>query len=47
MVDAFRAAMLNVHDINVSVSLMIIVSFVVILYAVASVLLRKGIGIRS
>lgn len=47
MVDAFRAAMLNVHDINISVSLIIIASFVVILYAVASVMLRKGIGIRS
>ena len=47
MVDTFRASMLGVSDINIQISLSIIIIFVVVLYAVAIVLLRKGIGIRS
>ena len=47
MVDTFRTSMLGVKDINTSISLAIIIAFVVILYTVAIQLLRKGIGIRS
>lgn len=47
MVDTFRTSMLGVKDIDTSVSLAIIIAFVVILYAVAISLLRKGIGIRT
>jgi len=47
MVDAFRAAMLNVHDINIATSMTIIISSVILLYALTSYLLHKGIGIRS
>lgn len=47
MVDTFRTSMLGVKDINTSISLAIIITFVVILYTVAIQLLRKGIGIRS
>ena len=47
MVDAFRLAMLGVSDMNMRLSLAIILGFVVILYAATDMLLRKGIGIRS
>lgn len=47
MVDTFRTSMLGVKDIDTSISLAIIIAFVVILYAVAIGLLRKGIGIRT
>ena len=47
MVDAFRAAMLGVNDINTTLSLTIIASFVIVLYVIATTLLRKGVGIRS
>ena len=47
MVDTFRASMLGVNDINIYISLAIIIGFVIALYATAVVLLKKGIGIRS
>lgn len=47
MVDTFRTSMLGVKDIDTSISLAIIIAFVVILYAVAINLLRKGVGIRT
>ncbi len=47
MVDTFRLAMLGVNDINIYLSLTIIIAFVVTLYITASTLLNKGIGIRS
>ncbi len=47
MVDTFRTGMIGVNDINTWVSLSIISAFVVILYAVAMILLNKGIGIRT
>ena len=47
MVDTFRTGMLGVKDINTWISIAIIVTFVVILYAVAIQLLQKGIGIRT
>ena len=47
MVDTFRTGMIGVNDISTWVSLSIITAFVVILYAVAMILLNKGIGIRT
>lgn len=47
MVDTFRTSMLGIKDINTSISLAIVIAFVVILYAAAIYLLRKGIGIRT
>lgn len=47
MVDTFRTGMIGVRDINTYISLAIIVSFVVVLYAVAITLLNKGVGIRT
>ena len=47
MVDTFRAGMLGVNDINVYISLTIIIGFVVVLYLAALILLNKGVGIRS
>lgn len=47
MVDTFRAGMIGVNDIDISLSLGIVVTFVIVLYAVASFLLSKGTGIRS
>ncbi len=47
MVDTFRASMLGVSDIDIFISLTIIVAFVVSLYLVALYLLNKGVGIRS
>ena len=47
MVDTFRGSMLGVHDINIYISLSIILAFVITLYITAVTLLNKGIGIRS
>ena len=47
MVDTFRTGMLGVKDINTYLSLTIIISFVIVLYGTAMLLLNKGIGIRS
>lgn len=47
MVDTFRTSMLGIKDIDTSISLAIIIVFVIILYAVALQLLQKGIGIRT
>ena len=47
MVDAFRASMLGVSDMDIRLSLAIIISFVLVLYVATDMLLRKGIGIRS
>ncbi len=47
MVDAFRSSMLGVSDMDIRLSLAIIVSFVLILYALTDRLLSKGVGIRS
>ena len=47
MVDTFRASMLGISDINLQLSLAIIIAFVIVLYAIAISLLRKGVGIRS
>ena len=47
MVDTFRASMLGINDINVYISLTIIIAFVFVLYAVAIALLNRGTGIRT
>jgi len=47
MVDTFRASMIGVNDINIYISLAIIIAFVVALYTTAIVLLNRGTGIRS
>ncbi len=47
MVDTFRTSMLGIKDIDTTISLAIIITFVIILYAVALRLLQKGIGIRT
>ena len=47
MVDTFRTSMLGIKDIDTAISLAIIITFVIILYAVALRLQKKGIGIRT
>ena len=47
MVDTFRTGMLGIKDINTWVSLAVILSFVLILYTTATILLNRGVGIRS
>lgn len=47
MVDAFRLGMLGVSDIEPLLSLGVISTFVLALYAVVHVLISRGVGIRS
>ena len=47
MVDTFRTGMIGINDIDTILSLSIIITFVVILYVAAMMLLNKGIGIRT
>ena len=47
MVDTFRTGMLGIKDINTWVSISVILGFVLLLYLTATVLMNKGIGIRS
>ena len=47
MVNAFRYGVLGVSDIPVTTSYAIIVAFIVALFAIALILLNKGIGIRT
>lgn len=47
MVNAFRYGVLGVSDINVAYALVIIVSFILVLFAYALRLLNRGHGIRS
>lgn len=46
MINAFRYGLLGVSDIDVSSALVIIVAFIVILFAFALNLLNKGVGIK-
>jgi len=46
MINAMRYGMLGVSDIDYRLALLIVVGFVVALYAFALYLLRKGVGIR-
>lgn len=47
MVNGFRYGFLGVSDVNVSVSIGILVGFNILLYGIAHYLLTKGRGIRS
>ncbi len=47
MINAFRYGFLGVSDIGIGTALMVIVGFILVLFAVALWLLKKGIGIRS
>lgn len=47
MVNSFRMGMLGISDVNLSVAILIIVSFTLALFAICLYLLNKGIGIRS
>ncbi len=47
MVNAFRFGVLGVSDINVAYALVIIITFIVVLFAYALRLLNRGHGIRS
>jgi ABC-2 type transport system permease protein len=47
MVNAFRYGFLGVSDVNVTFALSMIVGFVLVFFAVAMMLINKGIGIRS
>ncbi len=47
MVNAFRYGILGVSDISIGTAYAIILVFVVLLFAVSLLLLKKGIGLRS
>ncbi|AGH82113.1 inner membrane transport permease [Psychromonas sp. CNPT3] len=47
MINAFRYGFLGIADVNVALSFGIIFVFIGILYTIVSVLLKKGVGIRS
>jgi ABC-2 type transport system permease protein len=47
MVNAFRYGMIGVSDINVQFALMMITFFILIFFALAYYLLKKGYGIRT
>lgn len=47
MVDAFRYSMLGKSDIDTSVSIWVIVGFIIVLYSWAIWLFRKGVGIKT
>ncbi len=47
MVNGFRYGMLGVSDIDIRIAYAIILSFFFVLFGVAMVLLKRGIGIRS
>jgi ABC-2 type transport system permease protein len=47
MVNAFRYGMLGFSDIDVGLSISVIILFIVVLYGIALWLLRSGVGIRT
>lgn len=47
MVNAFRYAMLGYSDVSITTSIMVIISFTLILYVSCLWLLNKGVGIRT
>ena len=47
MVNAFRYGMLGKSDIDIMEALVVIISFIVLLYILSLTLIRKGVGIRS
>jgi ABC-2 type transport system permease protein len=47
MVNAFRAGMLGVSDVDVTTAITIIVAFVIGLFGFALWLMQRGVGIRN
>lgn len=47
MINAFRYGFLGIADMSISVSLMVILTFCLLLWAVATYLISRGIGLRS
>jgi ABC-2 type transport system permease protein len=47
MINAFRYGFLGVADVSLLWSFTVIIAFIVVLYSVVAVLLKKGVGIRS
>jgi ABC-2 type transport system permease protein len=47
MVNAFRFGFLGVSDVNIYFSMLVLLSFVIALYAIAHYLVTKGIGLRT
>lgn len=47
MVNAFRYGILGITDIDIGLSYFIVVGFVIVLFGISVVLLRRGYGIRS
>ena len=47
MDNTFRYGILGVSDIDLSISFIIIVAFIAILYVISVTLLNKGVGLRS
>jgi ABC-2 type transport system permease protein len=47
MVNAFRYGVLGVSDVQIGVAFVVMIAFVVGLSAVALVLLKRGVGMRS
>ncbi len=47
MVNAFRYGILGISDVNLTISMTVIIGFLVVLFLICLYLLNKGIGIRS
>ncbi|WP_094752456.1 ABC transporter permease [Psychromonas sp. CD1] len=47
MINAFRYGFLGIADVNLSVAFSVIFAFIGILYILVSILLKKGVGIRT
>ena len=47
MVNAFRYGVLGTSDINIGHAYAILVTFVVLLFSVCVLLMRRGVGIRE
>lgn len=47
MINAFRYGFLGISDVSLAWSFSVIVAFIVFLYSVVTLLLKKGVGIRS
>jgi ABC-2 type transport system permease protein len=47
MVNAFRYGFLGVSDVSITLAFSVILTFVIVLYAIAMTLISKGIGLRS
>jgi len=47
MVNSFRMGVLGITDVNLATSMIVIVSFLVILFSLCLYLLNRGVGIRN